>query len=177
MKLLSRSTIIIVCFILALVLGFAFNLPKYRALRELRQQIEIKTREIAFQEQYLSDLREASQKLKEHNTVLAMIEESLPPAPDLPALFAYFQRASSQNGLVLQAISPPSIEGSELISDRGRRIQFALTLSGSYASFKNFLSTLTKSARLITVRSTAFSAPAEQTGLFTFNISVEMHSY
>lgn len=177
MNLLSRSTIIVACFILALVLGFALDLPRYISLKELRQQVEMKIRELAYQEQYISELREASQKLKEHNTTLDLIEGSLPSAPDLPALFAYFQKVSSQNGLVLQGVSPPSIDSSELISGRGKRIQFALTLSGSYASLKNFLSALTKSARLITVKSVAFNAPALETGLFTFNISVEAHSY
>lgn len=50
-----------------------------------------------------------------------------------------------------------------------------LVLSGSYSAFKNFLSILEKSARLIETESLSFSSPKEET--FQFDLKIKIHSY
>ncbi len=171
---MSRYSIVVICLIITLILGVVLIGPRYKELKELQQEIKKKSQELEYQEKYLSDLEEASQNLKEYTQELQKINSALPPSPNLPALFGYFQKASSQNGLVLKSINPAAITTSEKIS--GREIKISLSVVGSYPSFKNFLATLQKSARLIGVTSLAFSLPPKGE-IFDFSVNVKMHSY
>jgi len=93
----------------------------------------------------------------------------------LPAFYNFIQRASSQSGLVLGAISPFSVSSSgEPLNVK--EIGTGFSLSGSYTAFKNFLSALERSARMIEVESISLSSPVKG-GLFNFNLSIKMHSY
>jgi len=103
---------------------------------------------------------------------LAIIDSALPPEPSLPNLFDYFQKAASQNGLVLTEMTPAGT-----VSANGlRETRVILVMSGSYSSFKSFLSTLENSARVIEPESISFASPMEEVP-FTFNLRIKTHSY
>ena len=51
-----------------------------------------------------------------------------------------------------------------------------LVVAGSYSSFKNFLSTLEKTARMIELESISFST-LEEVGPIDFNLRIKVYSY
>ena len=166
--------IIAISLFLSLALGIGLVLPKYQELRALEEKIRDKKMEIASQEEYFSDLQKISEQLKEYQVPLAKIGQALPQNPSLPQLLDFFQKTGSQSGLVLKGISPAFTVPVEGISGV-RQTSLSLALEGSYPSFKDFLSILENSARLIELENISFSSPKE--GPFTFNIRIKVYSY
>lgn len=171
---MNRLIIIITLFSISLILGILLILPKQEDLNFLQKKIREKRVELQSQEEYLISLARIVSELKNYKIQLSKIDSALPEDPELPALFDFLQKSASQAGLVLKGISATPITSDLEITDI-RETQLTLVLSGSYFSFKNFLSTLEKSARLIEVESIFFSLVEE--GPFDFNLQIKVHSY
>ncbi len=174
MNFFSRSTAIVACLVISAVLFGLMVKPSYQEWSSAGQKIKTKEAELRSQQDYYDSLQKASKSLQENAASLAKIDASLPRKPDTPALFSYFQKTCSQNGLILETISAPNIGETEKFS--GKKIGFSLSLSGTYSSFKNLLAAFQKSARLIEIESVSLRAPAKG-DIFNFNISLETYSY
>jgi Tfp pilus assembly protein PilO len=175
---MSRFTVIIICLLLALIIGF-FAYPKYQELNLLKNQIKGKKQEFQFREEYLDELSKASSELKKYEEQLKIIDAGLPSESSLPILFDFFQKISSQSGLILKDMS--ASEGSA--SNNIKQITFSLGLNGTYSSFKDLFVLLEKSARMININSFSFSKSGEglsedgSAEIFNFNLAVSIHSY
>jgi Tfp pilus assembly protein PilO len=179
---MSRPLAIIIGLILLVALGIAVVFPEYQNLNLL--QLKIKEKEAEFQsgKEYFSNLDDISEKLKEYEENLSKINSALAAEPGLPALFNFLQTAASQNGLVLRKIAPtlPSPLKEELVkegwSPEIRETGINLIVTGSYPSFKNFLSVLEKTARMVEVESISLSI-LEEEGPIDFNLRIKVYSY
>ena len=179
---MPRSLAIIIGLILLVALGIAVVFPKYQNLNLL--QLKVKEKEAALQseKEYFSNLSEIAEKLKQYEESLSKISSALAAEPGLPALFNFLQTTASQNGLVLKRIAPtlPSFLKEELVkegwSPEIRETGINLIVAGSYSSFKNFLSTLEKTARMIELESISFST-SEEAGPIDFNLRIKAYSY
>jgi Tfp pilus assembly protein PilO len=173
---MNRLILTIVCFAVALSLGFGVLLPKYQRFELSQTGIEKKDIELQYKEEKISQLRTISGELKENQESLSKILTALPTTPSVPSLFNFLQRTSSETGLVLESIDLSGIvpleESSEL-----KAIQIKLQVVGSYSAFKDFLSALENSARIFEVKSISFSAPREGGKSFSFSLSIIAHSY
>jgi Tfp pilus assembly protein PilO len=168
-----RSYIFILFALCALVI-FVFLLPRHRVLTSLNKNILEKEIELRSQEQYVKELKEVANTLKENKDVLSKIESALPKDHSLPELLNFFQKAASQAGIILGKINPHS--GTPEKDTNIMTTQVDLNLDGNYSDFKDFLRILEKSARLIEVNNIHFAYPRKQ-GPFNFNISTEVYSY
>jgi Tfp pilus assembly protein PilO len=171
---MPKIFVIGICFFLTIALGIFLIWPKYQDLTDLKLEIFKKKLEIQSQEDYLLDLQEASRKLEENQEVLTKIDSALPPDSSLPVLFNFFQKTSSESGLVLGdfgeiTISPEKESGL-------RETSLNLFLFGSYSAFKNFLYALENSARLIEVENISFLSPTEE-DIFSFQLKIKVYSY
>lgn len=172
---MNRFLIIIICLCLTLLLGVGILYPEYQKARVLWKKIEEKRNELKYQKEYFSDLEKASEKLKEYPESLSKIDSALPLTPDLPSFFRFLKKASFENGLTLKEVNP-SLSS---LSEEGPKIKenyLSFSLSGSYNAFKNFLSVLQKSSRIIGVESINFSLPKEEE-IFSFNLKIKVYSY
>lgn len=167
--------IITICFLLVLILGIGLLLPRYQDLKGIQKTVEEKKAEVQYKEKYFAEIGEIKTELEKYETELSKIDSALPQNSSLPSIFNFLQEASSQSGLVLKGISPFTVFSVGKDSNL-KETKFNLQLSGDYSSFKNFLSTLEKSARMIEVENISFSLPIEGE-LFTFNIRVKIYSY
>jgi len=172
------KTIYIVIFLLiALILGVVSIWPKYQELNATETEIRAKEIELQNTEEYYSDLEQTNLGLKEYTDGLAKIKTSLPSDPSLPSFLNFLQEKSSENGVVFKTInfisSPSPISGESKIKGTSLNVSF----SAPYPAFKNFLSTLENSARLIEVESISFSSPEEKEKSFEFNLGLKIHSY
>lgn len=149
-------------------------LPKYKEVTAVWQKIAEFQQELDYQKVYSVKLKQASETLAEYQPSLQKIDSALPSQFDLLGTYYYFQKITAQNGLSLQGISAPSIASAEGIS--AREINFSLSLSGSYASLKNFLLALYNSGRFIQVEAISFSSPGKGDS-FNFNVNLKMYSY
>lgn len=178
----SRVILIAIFLILSLVLGALFSFPKYQDFKV--KQVEIKEKEIDLQqlEEYYSNLEKTSKELEIYKEVLSKLDPAMPRELSLPSVYNFFQKTSSQSGLVLKDISPvfssPIKEGSDI-----KKHSLSISLSGSYSSLKNFLAVLENSARFFETESISFSSPSGKSTLptkeetFTFNLKIKVYSY
>jgi len=161
--------------LLAFGLGFGTLFPQSQQLQSLRNMIQRKQQELKAEQEYFSNIRQIKDKLAEYPEALAKINSALPVGHSVPSLLNFLQKASSQSGLVLKEISPfttsPAGESTSV-----KKTQLSFTVVGSYASFKNLIANLERSARLIEIENISFSSPKEG-DLFTFSLRITTHSY
>ncbi|MFC1663727.1 type 4a pilus biogenesis protein PilO [Patescibacteria group bacterium] len=172
---MPRHIIIAICLFVALALGAGLLWPNYQDLKILQKKIEEKGIELQYKEEYFSELKKTSEALKEYSQKLLKIDAALPASPDLPSLFDFLQKASSQSGLVLNEIKIVSTNSFNKDLNVQETSLF-LSLSGSYSALKDFLLNLQNSARLIEVESISFLSP-EKGETFFFNLKIKIYSY
>lgn len=173
---MNRPIFILIFFFLILVLGIGFVWPRYQDLVILEKMIEEKRMEIATKDQNIENLKKTKETLiKNYQAQLAKVNSALPSDPNLATLLDFFQKVSSQQGLVLVEISPFLSRSSEEIEGL-KETEFSLILSGDYSSLKNFLSAVEKSARLIEVEKISFLNP-EKEGSLDIELKIKVHSY
>jgi Tfp pilus assembly protein PilO len=176
---MKKTFIITISLALAILFGLGLVWPKYQAFSNLQAEIEARNKELESKRDYFSQVEKISQDLKIYEAQLAKISSALPPDPSLPALFNFLQKSASQSGLILEKISLGGIVAQKKDEKPGviKEIMVNMELSGSYESFKNFLSAMEKSARLIEVESISFSSPEEPGDPFSFELSIKTQSY
>jgi Tfp pilus assembly protein PilO len=180
--------IIVVCFIGVVIFGSNLLLPKFQELKDLNKRIEEKRNEIKYREEYFAKLTEVKNELEKYKEELSKIDSALPNDSFLPTLFSYLQKTIPQSGLVLKDLGSFTVSPSEKYPDI-KEITLNLGVSGPYSSFKNFLSTLEKSTRMIEIESISFSNSQEQQAavatttitttkdIFNFNLAIKAYSY
>ena len=156
--------------------------PKYQNLQQLSLRVQAKEMELKSKEDYYSHLKQTSRLLEGYREGLSKINSALPRNPSLASLFDYFQKISSQTGLLLEKIgfesgSQPITQKEEQGLPSVKEMGLRLSLSGSYPDFKNFLSVIEKSARLFEVKNISFSVPTEEGEPFSFEVQIKTHRY
>ena len=156
---------IISAVLLISIFGLAIFLvyPKYQRYNSLLQDVKKEETNLQYKESYVMSLNEAKQELEKYNEEFAKIDSALPNDPLVPSMLAYLQKATSQNGLVAKNLGGFSTN----IQPENPIIQethYDFSASGPYSSFKNFLLTLEKSARLIEIEALSLTAEAPAKG-------------
>jgi len=170
----NRIVVISLSLLIAFAWGIFFLSPKNKTLNSLKEEIRQKQFELQSQEEYLANLTGTAENLKNYQIQLSKIDSALPDTPELPALFDFLQKSASQSGLVLKGLEATS--GTQEKKERGpRETRLNLFLIGSYTSFKNFLSILEHSSRLIEVGSLTFSS--SEVDLINAKIGIKVSSY
>jgi len=176
----NRTLIITVVFFIAvIIIAILFLWPKYQELKITQKNIEQKKIELQTKEEYLLKLSEIQTELERYQEEFSKINSALPDDPSFPSLFNYLQKTFSETGLILEKIDSFSISSSQDLLDLKEAV-FSIGVAGSYSSFKNFLSVLEKSARLIEVENISFSSSKKEEGveeLFVFNLKLKVYSY
>lgn len=162
-----------VIFLLAALLIFSFLVwPEYKKIQPLTLQIKYIESDIKNQETYFSELKNVSSKIeKDYKNKISLIEYAFPKDPNLPLLYDFMIKTCSRNGLILTSLSNSVSEPSE--SKKQGSIALSFGVSGSYASFKNLVSSLEKSARIFNIDSISFSSPAETNKPFDFSLNIK----
>ncbi|MFH1714313.1 MAG: type 4a pilus biogenesis protein PilO [Candidatus Nealsonbacteria bacterium] len=166
---------IISFFIFIVVMGAVFLWPKYQKLQETQRNIKGAGVQIQEDRDYFANLEEINSKLREHQTELDKVLSSLPDDPSLPSVFSYLQETVPTSGLILEEIGSFSTVnvGSNI---NIRESKFSIDVTGYYQNFKNLLSVLEKSSRIIEIERVSFSSPGEEE-LSSFNMNLKTFSY
>jgi Tfp pilus assembly protein PilO len=178
---MPRILISIILFALTILIAVFLLWPGYLKFQNLQAQTKNKELEFQYKDQYYKDLSSLSEKLNGYKDELAKIDSALPSYPSIPAFYNFIQKISSENGLVLNSI------GSFSTSQLTESLQIKETtvgpfnLSGSYSSFKNFLTSLEKNSRIVSVEKISLSPPLSleesPERLFNFGVTMKIYSY
>lgn len=168
-----RPIAIAICLLIVFGLGVGLIWPKYQSLQSLIKDIEKTRAELKSRTEYFSRLAEISERLKEHAESFSKIDSALPSDFSLPFFLDFLEKASSQSDLVLGQVGAFVSQPEGEIQEHSLNI----SLSGSYSAFKNFLSSLEKSARILEVQNISFSSTKEPALPYTFNVNIKTYSY
>lgn len=183
-------------FLLAILGLLFFVWPKYKTLGEKKQDLELTAMQLTERENYFANLRQVSKKLKENEEAISMVDAAVPQESEMGRLFYFLFQSAKVNGLLMSEVGniavkfffpladssgQPSSSGQspQATGPKLRSISFPIVLFGDYPSFKNFLASLEKSARLIEVNSITVvpSGEEQKSGLFRFTLDVKTNSY
>ena len=133
-------------------------------------ELSEKKQEFETSDRYFQEISKISGRLKNYQEEISKVDSALPEDPSIPSLFNFLQKSSAQSGLLLEKI------GSISVKEEGKLKKWTTTLQlkGDYPSFKNFISILEKSARLIKVEKISLSSEGEAP---TFNLTISFFSY
>ncbi|MSU54425.1 MAG: hypothetical protein EXS48_01105 [Candidatus Staskawiczbacteria bacterium] len=181
----NKLTATIIIFIIILMVVFLFFIPTYKKMNNLQNNLNQKQAEYDGKFIYYTKIVDIIKNIDSRKDVLEKIKSALPSDFYFSSLVYFFQKEAtnaklSTTSITLVQISPPNKK------TKIRDIIFNLHVTGTYESFKIFLSTLDTSARLFEVNSVSFSTPAtfqnarsSNTKLQTydFNIEIQTHVY
>ncbi len=179
MKLDRPIAIAVIVFIILAVI-FYFVLPRYREIREFQIKIAEKEAELKGKEDYFRGIAEVYQKLVENEENIKKINTALPDKINYPALISFLQEKSQENGLVLRTVNlggTSQARGKEKLN----QTNFSLRVDGSYSAFRNFISSLENSSRIIELDNVSFSSRAtrteEEPNIYQFSLGIRVYSY
>lgn len=161
---LRKSIIIAITLLITFVFVFSFVLPKKAVLSDLQKKIQEKNRQLKAREDYFKELKGVSKNLENYQSQLAKIKLALPAGSQPLVFYDFLQKAASRSGLILKTINHG--QGSGIIS-------LNLGVTGTIGGFRNFLSLLEKSVRMINVESFSFSSPEKEKDSVDFNLKIK----
>jgi len=175
---MSKTFTIPILLLGALISATYFVLPQYQEFKRLNNQVNQMQTQVLETERYFSNLSQILESLRNYEDSLGKIESALPEDPNLSALLNFFQKKSSENGLLLKNIS--TAEGGRREVKKGilakvEETYLNLSLSGYYLSLKGFLETLEKSSRLIEVENISVDVLREE--LPEYNLLIKVYSF
>lgn len=173
---MNKTIVTILCFLLAIGLAFGLVLPKYQVLGSKMNEAKTKESNLSNMNDYYKKVAEVSVMIKKYPEEMAKIDFALPDEISLPLMYDFFQQRASEAGLILIEESGSKVNSKNDLSSI-KEWQFVLDLAGSYTSFKNFLSILENSARLIEVKNISITSPEKIGESFHFSATVKFHSY
>lgn len=167
------STVSIFVVIALIIAGvYFFWWPQYQSYIENNRVFEAKTKDVRIKMDYITELEAKAQALSDYEADLSKIVSSLPASLSEVTLFSFIQKISSENSLVLNDVVFGNSAGSLGESNsKIKEFSFDVTLSGSYPSFKKFLSVLFLNSRLIEVASINFISP-KKGEVYDFDLSL-----
>ena len=160
---------------LSLLLIFVLVLPAYNKLNDLNNQVFEKQISLQSQQEYFKELEDIADKIEDQEESLEKIRSAIPRGSDLANLMNYFQRSASKAGVSMKSVSPALIAST--IGKKIRASKINLIIAGEYPAFKEFLTMIEKSARLIEVEDISFQSPTEEGDPFNFNLSTKVYYY
>jgi len=185
MPIRKYTPIIFAVIIIGLIAASYFLIwPKYQEFNVKRQEVEFTDEEFRVKEEYLLNIENNLKELSKYSEEISKIDSALPSDSSIATLLNYFQKESSQNGLILKQIDISDFFSQEAAAAKVPKIPLSLIVSGSYNSFKNFVLAVYRNSRLIEIKSIKFIAKTEETeksptvkDLFDFNLEIETQSY
>lgn len=126
---------------------------------EKESQFKAKTAELNNLKNYHSSVKSAYEDLKKANWEEKKekidVNFSSNNPMFLPKMYSFFQQKCLANGMYLDSIAGTT--ASKETNERIKKNQFSLSLSGSYASFKNLLADLESQVLLTSIENIGFS--------------------
>lgn len=161
---------ILFLFFTGLIFVFLIS-PRENSYSRAKFLAKEKEREFLEFNQYVQELKETSEKIKNYQNQISKIETAIPDDPEIFRLFNFIQEKASESGILLAGVG--NIVSEEKETTKSWVMDFRI--NGDYPSFKNFLSLLEKSSRMIRLEKISFSLPQKGEN-FDFDLKIEVKS-
>ncbi len=179
---LDKPITIAVILFLVLVMIFYLVLPKYQAFQNILIEAGKKEAEFNSKNAYFVEITRVYKELMLYQDNLKKIETALPDKFSLASLVNFLYQKSAENGIILKRVTT----GRGAINVKGdnlKEIYLTVEAFGSYPAFKNFISAIEKSSRLIEGENISFSLATptiknpEPSQTFPLTLQIKVYSY
>ena len=183
MKIYSTSFLTLLVIIAGLVVIFLI-FPQYQNYKILNRELSLKEEEISSRNEYFNSVHSAKQMLDNKKEGLSKIDNALPLGPDPVLILLSIQKEASDNGMVLTKINSLDVENDSKKEMKSisleeenslGKIKVDLSLSGSYGSIINFISSLERNSRIINIDEMKISSNKEGGDSMSLEIKVEAY--
>lgn len=154
-------------------MGFFLVWPDYQEISSIQSEIKEIENSIQKGEEYFTNLKSLSEKLEQYQDQLSVVDSALPKKFYLPQFYDFFPQICSRHGLLFQEVNCSFNPSGE---SRVQEISITLNVSGSYSSFRSFLSYLENSVRFFSIESINLSS-AQEGKPFSISLNLKTYSY
>lgn len=167
----SHLYFIIIFFAAAGAIGYFLLWPTYQKLTTAQSEIQSVQESIQSADSRLAELKKTSERLKQYENQLKILDSALPKKFYLPHLYNFFEEICPQKALTLNSMSATvnPLTGSSNIKE----VPINLNVSGSYSSLKDFIDYLEKSVRFFALSNMTISGPGEEDQPFSLILNLK----
>ncbi|MEK7510322.1 MAG: type 4a pilus biogenesis protein PilO [Patescibacteria group bacterium] len=171
--------IFLILILLSIALGVFLVWPSYKEFSSLRQQVQEQEGTLRNKENIIAHLNELRKEFDGYEKELAKIHASLPADTQLPLLYDSMQHLASSSGLGIRSLDSSTRINSEEEKKRVKNpmkiTSLSLELEGSYEGFKQFLSRVKTTARMLNAQSMKISSKKAEE--LQIDLTLEAYSY
>jgi len=159
-NILESFIIIIVSATFAMLLTW----PRYQELNDQNLKVAQKKIDLETRQEYFRNLEEVAAEFKNYGPSIIKIESALPDSPNVAALANYLEASAIKEGLILKKLEyaagdqvnptkafTPAQENQNQGQTEANQFSIDLILSGSYPAWKNFITDIEKTSRLVEI--------------------------
>lgn len=177
---MKRPIIIAIAFYFILAMAVLLIWPKYQDFSLIKKTIEIQKDEIEKTNDYFDKLKAADAELAANSEGISRIDSALPSESFPTDLFNFFDSMSSDNGLFLKEVKLGNSSNLSGNLSKIKATDSSVVVVGTYPAFKNFLSGIERSVRLISVENVSFSSVSlnsRETNTIVFTVGVKTYNF
>lgn len=162
---------IIIFFAAAGLIGYFLLWPTYQKLIIAQSEIQSTQESIQSVDSRFAELKKTSERLKQYESQLKILDYALPAKFYLPHLYNFFEEICPQKALTLNSMSATvsPLVGSSKINE----VPISLNVSGSYSSLKDFVNYLESSVRFFALGSMTISGSTEDDQPFGLTLNLK----
>ncbi len=171
-----KPIITIICLFGSIALMFFGIWPEYSELREHMELADVKEQDLENFREYHQTIEAMMTNLEtDYADELQKMKDGVPDDHYVPSFFAELRRTSYRTGLRIESIGDfTETEFTEL--PEVEAIEISFSAEGAYPNFKNFISELENSARIISVQNVSMDNAGEGQPL-NYSITLLTYSY
>ena len=158
-----------------LLLLFFIN-PQFANWKIASAELRERRTELNLKKVYFANLAKIAQELNQYPEEIAKIDSAIPNRPFLPSVFNFLEVSATENGLILEQIGKFSVLSNKERSNIKESF-IDITFNGLYPDFKNFISAVEKSARIVNADNVVLDLTKTEDDLITFDLKIKSNSY
>ena len=176
--------------ILFLIGAYFLWLPVYQDFMKNRVNLDVEAEKVKKKKDYILELENNLSNLGDYKEEISKINSALPLQYSASSLFSFVQKTASESGMIVITADMLTSYSKKTQTANGAgaieidTIDISVTIRGKYSSFKDFVSSVYKSSRLIEIV-TINIEPAKSKeqgveqipGVFDFNLGMYAHYY
>ncbi len=187
---MKKSIIIIILIVVFVGIVLFLDWPGAKKVLSVQQEIDRYSNLIEEKRELVSKTEQLKQAYNSKQDDIKKVYYVLPKEKQIPELIVQFEALASGNGLILENLDiqkkkrvqetkeEKEQKTSEVVLEKVEILKVSLRVTGTYASFENFLKTLESNVRIMDIQGIDFaSRESKEEGNLFLNFDVELETY
>ncbi len=165
----KKITFLVFASILLLVF---VTLPVFQNFLEAHQEVKIKRNEFNREEEKINELKKINQQISDYPEQIELVLQAIPDNPEVPSTVYHIQEIAEKNNVLISGLNNFSTNTSLSVKET----TLSFSLYSFYGNFKNFISDIENSAKMIHVESFEIKSDKDS-DILSINLIIKTYSY